>query len=100
MDGFVVDLGHEATQIVPIYGGMTNIRASKTFAVGGITMDSILMKMHDGFLGQNQSGNNLLNTSLQQTPIMSKYMHYKVRTEFKEEIQKLRVSNDGEASFF
>ena len=45
MDGIVVDLGHEMTQIVPIFGGMTDIRKAQTFKVGGITMDSILMKL-------------------------------------------------------
>ena len=45
MDGIVVDLGHEMTQIVPIFGGMTDIRKAKTFKVGGITMDSILMRL-------------------------------------------------------
>ena len=44
MDGIVVDLGHEMTQIVPIFGGMTDIRKVSTYHVGGITMDSILMK--------------------------------------------------------
>ena len=45
MDGIVVDLGHEMTQIVPIFGGMTDVRHVSTFKVGGITMDSMLMKL-------------------------------------------------------
>ena len=45
MDGFVVDCGHEMTQIVPIYGGMTDIRKVMTFPVGGIHMDTILANM-------------------------------------------------------
>ena len=45
MDGIVVDLGHEMTQIVPIYDGMTDIRKVSTFNVGGITMESMLMEL-------------------------------------------------------
>jgi actin-related protein len=45
MDGIVVDLGHEMTQIVPIFNGMVDMRKVNTFPVGGITMDVILMNM-------------------------------------------------------
>ena len=44
MGGFVVDLGHEMTQIVPIFGGITDIRKVTTFPVGGLTMDYIMQQ--------------------------------------------------------
>ena len=46
MDGFVVDIGHEMTQIVPIFEGMTDIRKVTTFPVGGSTMDAILQRKY------------------------------------------------------
>ena len=76
MDGIVVDLGHEMTQIVPIFGGMTDIRKVSTYHVGGITMDSILMKQWE--VSENRT-----------TFKENKYTHYQVRTKFKEELPKL-----------
>ena len=89
MDGIVVDLGHEMTQIVPIFGGMTDIRKAQTFKVGGITMDSILMKLWE----KSSPGRQPMN----QAQVQSKYIHYKTRTKFKEELQKLKTWDiDGE----
>jgi len=48
-DGFVVDMGHEMTQIVPIFEGMTDIRKVTTFPVGGQVMDAILQKQYRQF---------------------------------------------------
>ena len=76
MDGIVVDLGHEMTQIVPIFGGMTDIRKAKTFNVGGITMDAILMKNW----GKERAATKEYE---------SKYNAFRARTKFKEEMLSL-----------
>ena len=40
LDGIVVDLGHEMTQIVPIMDGQVSYRQVKTFPVGGALIDA------------------------------------------------------------
>ena len=85
MDGIVVDLGHEMTQIVPIYGGMTDIRKVSTFKVGGITMDSMLMTLFQEKMVAERSDSALPRH------LESKYMHYRTRTKFKEELHKLKT---------
>mmetsp|Transcript_16992 Transcript_16992/g.22881 ORF Transcript_16992/g.22881 Transcript_16992/m.22881 type:complete len:147 (+) Transcript_16992:688-1128(+) len=77
MDGFVVDLGHEMTQIVPIFGGMTDIRKVMTFPVGGIHMDSILSRMRRDM------------RSLELSYSDSKYVHFMTRVRFKEDLLRL-----------
>ena len=85
MDGIVLDFGHEMTQMVPIFGGMVDIRKINTFPVGGITMDSIFMKM----LRDQESFNAIKGTAT-----TNKFTHFRTRTKFKEELSKLR-STDG-----
>ena len=73
MDGIVVDLGHEMTQIVPVFGGMTDIRKARSFNVGGITMDAILMKNW----GKERAATKEYE---------SKFNAFRARTKFKEEM--------------
>ena len=76
MDGIVVDLGHEMTQIVPVFEGMTDTRKARTFHVGGITMDAIFMKNW----GKERA-------VLKETE--SKFNAFRARTKFKEELLSL-----------
>ena len=73
LDGFVVDLGHEMTQIVPIYGGMTDFRKTMTFPVGGIMMDTLLARMRRD------------SRTLEMSYTDNKYVHYLTRIKFKED---------------
>ena len=73
VDGFVVDLGHEMTQIVPVYGGMTDFRKAMTFPVGGLMMDTVLTRMR-----RDREDNSELLTD-------NKYVHYMTRIRFKED---------------
>lgn len=42
LDGIVVDIGHEATQIVPFIDGRASYHKSVVYPVGGMFVDSIL----------------------------------------------------------
>lgn len=77
VDGFVVDLGHEMTQIVPVYGGMTDFRKAMTFPVGGLMMDTVLSRMR-----RDSNNHEPLYTD-------NKYVHYMTRIRFKEDQLRL-----------
>lgn len=85
MDGIVVDCGHELTQIVPIFGGMVDIRKVNTFPVGGITMDSVFLKMWRN--EQSMAGAE---------PNQHKFTQYRARTKFKEELKTLKAAQNHE----
>ena len=78
LDGFVVDLGHEMTQIVPIYGGMTDFRKAMTFPVGGLMMDTVLARLR-------RDKRDVTREALTD----NKYVHYMTRIRFKEDQLRL-----------
>lgn len=90
--GFVVDIGHEMTQIVPIFGGITDIRKVSTFPVGGQTMDRIIQQQF-----------KLSHKPTDESSINNYRVGYCLRANFKEEMNKQEIinlrENDGKAMF-